>query len=67
MPNDYSPATDWYRGLVRLFTFAVGLGSGGAALHLWIAFPGQPTASAGIFALASAVAFGVLVLDSKRW
>jgi hypothetical protein len=67
LPNDYSPATDWYRGLVRLFTFAVGLGSGIAALHLGIDFPGQPVASVGILAVASAIAFGVLVLDSKRW
>ena len=66
MPDDYSPVTDWYRGLVRLFTFAVGLGSGVAALHFGIDFPGQPAASVGTLALASDVAFGVLVLHSKR-
>jgi hypothetical protein len=50
-----------YAGLIRICTFAVALGSGIECLK---EDQSQPIAS-GIFALASAVAFGVLVLDSK--
>jgi hypothetical protein len=54
-----------YPPLVRLCTLAVGIGSAVAATNAGIDNRGQPIA-AGVLALASAVALGVLVLDSKE-
>jgi hypothetical protein len=64
--DDNGAPSDFYAGLVRACTFAVGMGSAVAAIRVGIdSHPSQPIA-AGILSLASAVAFGFLVLDSKR-